>query len=128
MVVAVGTLSTRGWAKTTGDIITELMNHYTEAGYSQSVIYRGIFKSFSFRCAAFAQDPEELASKVQQDLVSLYGGVFTAGVEVECTYEYLNDSDIRYRLIISLRVLPAVGGDWVDAMRYVNVDKGAYGG
>ncbi|QVW56178.1 hypothetical protein pEaSNUABM6_00042 [Erwinia phage pEa_SNUABM_6] len=128
MVVAVGTLSTRGWAITTGDKITELMNHYTESGFSQSVIYRGNIKSFSYRCAAFAQDPEELASKVQQDLVALYGAVFPAGTEVECTYEYLADSDVRYRLIISLRVLPVANGDWVDAMRYVNVDKGAYGG
>lgn len=121
-MIAVGTLSTRGWAKTTSEKITELMNHYTEAGWSQSVIYRGNIKSYAFTVAQYYQQPEMLCSQVETDLLRLFGNVFTEGVEVEARYEFVQDSDIRFNVIISLRV--KVNGEWVDATRSVNVDPG----
>lgn len=126
MVDAVGTLSVRGWATTVKDKITEIMNHYTEAGRSQSVIYRGNIKSYSYACALYAQNPDLLTRQVERDLTTLYGNLFPAGVEVDCTYSYLTDSTVRYRIIISFRVLPTADGTWVDGVRYIEVDKGAY--
>lgn len=120
MAIAVGTVSTRGWARTTSEKITELMNNYTEAGYSQSVIYRDNIKSYAFAVAQYCQQPDLLCQQVEADLRRLYGNVFTEGVEVETAYEFLPDSDIRYRVVISLRV--KVNGEWVDATRSVNVD------
>lgn len=125
MVIAVGTISTRGWAKTTKDKITELMNHYTEAGYSQSQIYRDNIKSYSFACAQYAQQPDLLASQVEADLKRLFGAVFPEGVQAEASYQFLDDNEIRYRIIISLRVM--ADGEWYDATRSVNVNKGEVG-
>ncbi len=120
MVIAVGTVSTRGWAKTTKEKITELMNHYTEAGYSQSVIYRGNVKSYAWSCAQYAQYPDLLAQQVEADLKRLYGNVFPEGAEAEVNYEFIDSNQIKYRIVISLRVM--VNGEWVDSTKAIEVD------
>lgn len=120
MVIAVGTVSTRGWAKTTKEKITELMNHYTEAGYSQSVIYRDNIKSYSWSCAQYAQQPDLLAQQVEADLRRLYGNVFPEGAEAEVNYQFIDSNQIKYRIVISVRVM--VGGEWFDATKALEVD------
>ncbi|ANZ48055.1 hypothetical protein ASESINO_42 [Erwinia phage vB_EamM_Asesino] len=121
MPIAVGTVSTRGWARTAKEQIRELMNHYTEAGFSQSQIYQGNVKSLAKAQQIFSQDPEGLANRIKSDLENLYGNVFPEGVEVETTWEYLQDSDVRYRITISLRVMK--NGEWIDAIRYVETES-----
>lgn len=121
MPIVVGTLSTRGWARTAKEQIRELMNHYTEAGFSQSQIYQGNVKSLAKSMQLYPQDPEGLAAQVKDDLTSLYGNVFPEGVEVNTNWEYLQDSDVRYRINISLRVMK--NGEWIDAERYVETES-----
>ena len=82
MAIAVGTVSTRGWAKTPRERIREMMNHYTEAGYSQSQIYQGNVRSLAKAKQMFAQDPDGLANRVKTDLTTLYEHIFPEGVEV----------------------------------------------
>lgn len=120
MVIAVGTVSTRGWARTTKEKITELMNHYTEAGYSQSVIYRDNIKSYSWSCAQYAQQPDLLAQQVEADLRRLYGNVFPEGAEAEVNYQFIDANQIKYRIVISVRVM--VDGEWFDATKALEVD------
>ncbi|AFQ96752.1 hypothetical protein STRATTON_40 [Erwinia phage vB_EamM_Stratton] len=121
MPIAVGTLSTRGWARTAKEQIRELMNHYTEAGFSQSQIYQGNVKSLAKAMQVFSQDPDGLANRVKSDLESLYGNVFPEGVEVTTSWEYAQDSDVRYRINISLRVMK--NGEWIDTERYVETES-----
>lgn len=121
MPIVVGTVSTRGWARTAKEQIRELMNHYTEAGFSQSQIYQGNVKSLAKAQQIFSQDPEGLANRIKSDLENLYGNVFPEGVEVETTWEYVQDSDVRYRITISLRVMK--NGEWIDAIRYVETES-----
>lgn len=120
MVIAVGTVSTRGWARTTKEKITELMNHYTEAGYSQSVIYRDNIKSYSWSCAQYAQQPDLLAQQVEADLRRLYGNVFPEGAEAEASYQFIDANQLKYRIVISVRVM--VNGEWFDATKALEVD------
>ncbi|ECD1607310.1 hypothetical protein M8812_002353 [Salmonella enterica subsp. enterica serovar Bareilly] len=120
MAIAVGTVSTRGWAKTPRERIREMMNHYTEAGYSQSQIYQGNVRSLAKAKQMFAQDPDGLANRVKTDLTTLYEHIFPEGVEVETTWEYLPDTDVRYRIIIQARVMS--GGVWYDVERYVETE------
>lgn len=122
MGIAVGTVSTRGWARTTKEKITELMNHYTEAGYSQSVVYRDNIKSYAFACAQYAQQPDLLADQVTSDLTRLFGNVFPEGVQVDTSYQFIDSNEIKYRIVISLRVME--NGEWYDATRAINVNKG----
>lgn len=121
MPTGVGTLSLRGWALTPEDMIRELMNHYTESGVSQSVIYRGKIKSLAYTKAVYAQNPEGMASAVQVDLLALFGNVFD---DVECTVDvtYEEDSDVRFNLNIYLRV--QYKGTWMDAVNYVETVDG----
>ncbi|QVW55180.1 hypothetical protein pEaSNUABM29_00136 [Erwinia phage pEa_SNUABM_29] len=119
-MIAVGTLSTRGWARTPQEKIRELMNHYTEAGYSQSVIYQKNVKSLAYTQAVFAQDPDGMANQIKTDLENLYGNVFPEGVEVETSWDYMPDSDVRFRIYIALRV--SEQGVWYDAERYVETE------
>ena len=120
MAIAVGTVSTRGWAKTPRERIREMMNHYTEAGYSQSQIYQGNVRSLAKAKQMFAQDPDGLANRVKTDLTALYEHIFPEGGEVETTWEYLPDTDVRYRIIIQARVMS--GGVWYDVERYVETE------
>ncbi|QXO09462.1 hypothetical protein pEaSNUABM11_00038 [Erwinia phage pEa_SNUABM_11] len=126
MPTAVGTLSTRGWAFTAEDKIRELMNHYTESGASQTVIYRGKIKSLAYTKAMNAQNPDNMATAVQTDLLALYGAVFNDAdsINVECTVDvtYEQDSDVRFNLNINLRV--RVNGVWMDAVNYVETVDG----
>lgn len=122
MVVAVGTLSTRGWAKTTKEQVTELFNHYTESGHSQSVIYRDNIKSYAFTLAQYYQHPELMTSQIETDLRNLFSSIFPEGVDVTSTWKWDTDSDVRYVITIALRVMR--NGEWYDATRSVNVDKG----
>ena len=117
----VGTLSVRGWAKTPEDRIRELMNHYTESGASQSVIYRGNIKSLAYTRAMLAQQPDAMASQVQADLIALYSSNFE---DVECDVDvtYEEDSDVRFNLNINLRVM--YNGAWMDAVNYVETVNG----
>ncbi|ENC1563158.1 hypothetical protein ABKB65_000943 [Salmonella enterica subsp. enterica serovar Bareilly] len=124
-MIAVGTLSTRGWARTPQEKARELMNHYTESGYSQSVVYRGNIKSLAYTQAVFAQDPDGMVAQIKMDLESLYGNVFPAGVEVETSWEFLKDSDVRYRIFISVRVQEVADGEWYDVERYVDTESSA---
>lgn len=120
MAIAVGTVSTRGWARTPRERIREAMNHYTEAGYSQSQIYQGNVRSLAKAQQMYAQDPDGLASKVKSDLTAIYGNIFPEGVEVETKWEYLPDTDVRYRVIIQARAKS--GGIWYDVERYVETE------
>lgn len=126
MPTAVGTLSTRGWAKTPEDMIRELMNHYTESGFSQSAVYRGQIKSLAYSKAVYAQQPDSMATAVQNDLLSLYGAVFNVGetINVECSVDvtYETDSDVRFNLNINLRV--RYNDVWMDAVNYVETVGG----
>ncbi|AEP83858.1 hypothetical protein EXP36_00320 [Salmonella enterica subsp. enterica serovar Weltevreden] len=124
-MIAVGTLSTRGWARTPQEKARELMNHYTESGYSQSVVYRGNIKSLAYTQAVFAQDPDGMVAQIKMDLENLYGNVFPAGVEVETSWEFLKDSDVRYRIFISVRVQEVADGEWYDVERYVDTESSA---
>lgn len=118
---AVGTLSVRGWAKTPEDMIRELMNHYTEAGASQSVIYRGKIKSLAYTKAMLAQQPDTMADQVKQDLLDLYGQYFD---DPQCTVDvtYDTDSDVRFNLNIQLSVV--YKGVRMDAVNYVETVDG----
>ncbi|AWN08964.1 hypothetical protein MLDJOKPK_00140 [Salmonella phage SPAsTU] len=122
-MIAVGTLSTRGWARTPPEKVRELMNHYTEAGYSQSVVYQGNIKSLAYTQAVYAQDPDGMVAQIKTDLEKLYGNVFPVAVEVETSWQYLPDSDVRYRIYISVRVQDVVDGEWYDAERYVDTES-----
>lgn len=122
MPIAVGTVSTRGWARTPREKIRELMNHYTESGYSQSMLYQGNIKSMAKAQQLFSQDPDGLANQIKKDLEWLYGNVFPEGVEVQTSWEFLNGSDVRYRINIALRVMS--GGEWIDVERYVETENG----
>lgn len=121
MPIAVGTLSTRGWARTAKEQIREAMNHYTESGSSQSQIYQGNVKSLAKTIQMYPQDPEGMSAQIKDDLTNLYGNIFPEGVEVTTTWEYLQDSDVRYRINISLRVMK--NGEWIDAERYVETES-----
>lgn len=122
-MIAVGTLSTRGWARTPQEKARELMNHYTESGYSQSVVYRGNIKSLAYTQALYAQDPDGMVAQIKSDLEKLYGNVFPAGVEVATSWEFLENSDVRYRVFISVRVQEVTDGEWYDVERYVDTES-----
>lgn len=103
----VGTVSTRGWARTPEEKIREAINHFTEAGYSQSVLYRGKIKSLAYLRAMYVQDPEALAEAVRESLTTLLGNIFSADggkVEVDVTTEQDNQSEVVYVLVIAARV------------------------
>lgn len=119
MPIAVGTLSTRGWARTPQEKIRELMNHYTESGVSQSIVYAGNIKSMAAQQANYAQDPDGMAAQVKNDLNELYGNIFPEGVEVDVEPSFLVDSTVRFQLNIELRVTD--GGKEYDAVRFVHV-------
>ena len=119
MPIAVGTLSTRGWARTPQEKIRELMNHYTESGVSQSIVYAGNIKSMAAQQANYAQDPDGMAAQVKNDLNELYGNIFPEGVEVDVEPSFLADSTVRFQLNIELRVTD--GGKEYDAVRFVHV-------
>lgn len=123
MVVAVGTVSTRGWAITPKDKIRELMNNYTESGQSQSIVYRGNIRSMAAAQADHSQNPDALAETVQSDLLALYGNVFGAdNVKCNVDWTWVEDSDVRYKLIIELKVTEN-GSDY-DAAQYVYTVNG----
>lgn len=117
MEIVVGTLSTRGWSKTPEEKISDLMNNYTESGYSQSVIYRGKIRSLAYAEQSLSQDPDALASKITDDLMSLYGAVFPEGCEVDVTWNWEEGSDTRYRINMAIKVVE--NGKQYDASRYV---------
>ena len=111
VTTVVGTLSTRGWARTPEEKIRELINHFTESGYSQSVLYKGSIKSLSYLRAAYIEDPTALAEEVQKSLTTLLRNVFfepDSVVEVEVTSEADRGSEVVYRLVITARV-PVAG-------------------
>lgn len=119
--IVVGTLSTRGWAITPEEKIREVMNNYTEAGFSQSVIYQGNIKSLEHARYRTEQDPEALKSEVKKDLLSLYGNIFPDGVEVNTSIEEDPESDVRVKLIIE--VLVTEGTTTYSVEKYVNVEN-----
>ena len=103
----VGTVSTRGWAITPEERIREIINHFTESGYSQSVIYRGNIKSLSYLRASYMEDPVALAEAVRDSLKELLTNVFGAEggvVDVEVTTESDRQSEVVYVLVISAMV------------------------
>lgn len=103
----VGTVSTRGWARTPEEMIREAINHFTEAGYSQTVLYRGKIKSLSMLRAMHVQSPEDLADAVRDNLTALLGNIFSADggkVEVDVTTESDGQSEVVYMLVIAARV------------------------
>lgn len=119
--IVVGTLSTRGWAKTPEEKIREVMNNYTESGYSQSVVYRGHIRSYAYarqQCAQ--QDPETLAEYVNADLLVLYGNVFPEKVSVETEVVYDEVQTERFALKIAVEIYD--NGIPYSAEKYVNVE------
>ncbi|MGL5397244.1 MAG: hypothetical protein ACRDBQ_18505 [Shewanella sp.] len=122
MGIVVGRLSTLGWATTLKEKFNAVMDNYTESGYSQSVLYRGNVKSYAHALAMYSQDPESLAFQVQSDLLSLYKSVFPYGAEVEVVAQADGDeTSIRYKIVISVRVRETPDGQWYDASSYIEV-------
>lgn len=120
----VGTLSTRGWARTPEEKIRELINHYTESGYSQSVLYKGNIKSLSYIRALHQNDPAALAEEVQNSLIGLLRNVFSETyneVDVDVAAESDNGSDVIFRLVISARV--TIHGQRFDAYDVVAIKE-----
>lgn len=122
MGIVVGRLSTLGWATTLQDKFNAVMNNYTEAGYSQSVLYRGNIKSYAHALAMYSQDPESLAAQVKADLLTLYKSVFPYGAETDVNIQYDDDSEIKYTVAISVRVREYPDGPWQDGVRYLEVN------
>lgn len=124
VTTVVGTLSTRGWARTPEEKIRELINHFTESGYSQSVLYKGSIKSLSYLRAAYIEDPTALAEEVQKSLTTLLRNVFfepDSVVEVEVTSEADRGSEVIYRLVITARV--TVAGQKYDVYDSVEIKE-----
>lgn len=119
--IVVGSLSVRGWAATPEEKIREVMNNYTEAGFSQSVIYQGNVKSLEHARFRTEQDMDALKREVKNDLVALYGNVFPEGVEVNADVQQQEDSDVRYILYIEVKVTEQ--GQSYSAEKYVNVEN-----
>ncbi|EBS0563391.1 hypothetical protein DTU56_09690 [Salmonella enterica subsp. enterica serovar Muenchen] len=119
--IVVGTLSTRGWATTAEEKIREVMNNYTEAGFSQSIIYQGNIKSLEHARFRTEQDPEALRSEVKKDLLSLYGNIFPDGVQVNTFIQEDPESDIRLKLIIEVQVTE--GTEQYSIEKYVEVEN-----
>lgn len=120
----VGTLSTRGWARTPEEKLREIINHFTESGYSQSVLYRGNIKSLSYLRAMYIEDPAALAENVQLSLTTLIRNVFAETsnlVEVEVNTASDRDSEVVYRLMISARV--TIAGQKYDAYDSVDIKE-----
>ncbi|ANZ48877.1 hypothetical protein HOV30_gp027 [Erwinia phage Derbicus] len=119
--IVVGTLSTRGWAVTAEEKIREVMNNYTEAGFSQSVLYQGNIKSLEHARFRTEQDMDALRSEVKKDLESLYGNIFPDGVLVNTQVIQEDESDVRYRLYIEVEVTE--GENRYSIEKYVNVEN-----
>ncbi|ECF3006354.1 hypothetical protein F0D22_24255 [Salmonella enterica subsp. enterica] len=119
--IVVGTLSTRGWATTAEEKIREVMNNYTEAGFSQSIIYQGNIKSLEHARFRTEQDPEALRSEVKKDLLSLYGNIFPDGVHVNTFIQEDPESDVRLKLIIEVQVTE--GTEQYSIEKYVEVEN-----
>ena len=119
--IVVGTLSTRGWATTAEEKIREVMNNYTEDGFSQSIIYQGNIKSLEHARFRTEQDPEALRSEVKKDLLSLYGNIFPDGVQVNTFIQEDPESDIRLKLIIEVQVTE--GTEQYSIEKYVEVEN-----
>ncbi|QXO09748.1 hypothetical protein pEaSNUABM38_00026 [Erwinia phage pEa_SNUABM_38] len=119
--IVVGTLSTRGWAVTAEEKIREVMNNYTEAGFSQSVLYQGNIKSLEHARFRTEQDMDALRSEVKKDLESLYGNIFPDGVLVNTQVVQEDESDVRYRLYIEVEVTE--GENRYSIEKYVNVEN-----
>lgn len=120
----VGTLSTRGWARTPEEKLRELINHFTESGYSQSVLYKGNIKSLSYLRANYLDDPAALVENVQKSLTTLLRNVFSepnCEVSVEVSTESEAGSEVVYRLVISARVI--IDGQKYDAYDSVEIKE-----
>ncbi len=124
----VGTVSTRGWAVTPEERIREIINHFTESGFSQSVIYRGKIKSLSYLRACYLEDPASLADEVRDALTELLKNVFGpegGTVEVETSTEPDGQSEVVYVLVITAMV--TINGnryDIHDSVRLIGEDNG----
>lgn len=124
----VGTVSTRGWAITPEERIRELINHFTESGFSQSVIYRGKIKSLSYLRASYSDDPAALADAVRESLTELLQNVFGAEggtVEVEASTEPDGQSEVVYALVITALVtINGIRYDIHDSVRLIGEHNG----
>lgn len=124
----VGTVSTRGWAITPEERIRELINHFTESGFSQSVIYRGKIKSLSYLRASHSDDPAGLADAVRESLTELLQNVFSAEggtVEVEASTEPDGQSEVVYALVITALVtINGIRYDIHDSVRLIGEHNG----
>lgn len=124
----VGTVSTRGWAVTPEERIRELINHFTESGFSQSVLYRGKIKSLSYLRAQYSEDPSGLADAVRESLTELLQNVFGpegGTVEVDTSTEPDGQSEVVYILVIS--ALVTINGtryDIHDSVRLIGENNG----
>ncbi len=119
--IVVGSLSVRGWAVTPEEKIREVMNNYTEAGFSQSVIYQGNIKSLEHARFRTEQDMDALKREVKNDLLSLYGNIFPEKVEVNTDVVAQEESDVRFTLFIEVKVTSQ--GQTYSAEKYVNVEN-----
>lgn len=119
--IVVGTLSSRGWARTPEEKIREVMNSYTESGFSQSVIYRNNIRSYSYaRQICAQQDPDTLREYVENDLKILYGNVFPEKVSVEAEIVYSETEPEKWALKIAIEIYE--NGIPYSAEKYVNVE------
>lgn len=121
MKIVVGTVSTRGWAKTPEEKIHGIMNNYTESGYSQSVIYRGNIRSLAYAEQSLSQDPDAMAAKIAEDLTALYGAVFPEGCDVNVTWSWEENSNTRFNVQMAISVVE--NGKRYDASRYITAVK-----
>lgn len=122
MVNAVGTLSTRGWAVVPEHKIAEAFKHFSEAGYSQTTIYRGSIKSLSYIRKQYAGMPEDMASAVVTSLTELLENIFgTGNARVTCDPIYEDDGPV-FTLAISAQVVE--NGVTYDAADQIKINEG----
>lgn len=114
----VGRLSTTGWAKSDEEIIYQVLANYSNAAFSQSMIYAGHIRSFSNTEKNFGDDPDAMANRVKEDLTVLYNNVLSSEEfgevekDIDVSWNYVDENEVKYTLIISaeFRIRGAVIG------------------
>lgn len=118
-------LDSTGWITKPEAKADAVMLDYLQANYSQTVLFKGLVKSFQYTLQQNQHKPTRLQSAVEEDLKSIYGAYFDLA-EVQCRVtekgkEYTG-SDSAYDVEISVDVLQ--NGARVSIGRYLSVIDG----